>query len=196
LLPLNTSHDLDNNNNNRDVNNNRISNRFTNPNDDNDDTNFEPGYNIEQRTSKRSAADINKDNTIDNNVVNNNENSRINKKPRSSQGENHTNTPTSLTEAETMLRDHTQRNFSDVTFSLSKFEPAPTRPLLYTAPPIHQQNNSTHIQSDTAAPSPNFSWFLQTYSPIDYNDPNYDPKFELDQIINPIAKETEKARLW
>jgi len=40
------------------------------------------------------------------------------------------------------------------------------------------------------------SWPLQTYNPINYKDENYDPKSKADQIVDPIAREIEKTRLW
>lgn len=196
LLPLNTPHDLDNDG---DAYNHRTTNRSSYQNNDNDDNNFEPRDNTERRPPKRSATNI-YDNTFDNNNNSNNANNNNtyskNKKPRSTQGELHTNTSTSLIDAETMLRDHTQGNNSNVTFSLPKFDALSPRPLSYISPPIQDQHDQRRSQDDTAPPSSNFPWFLQTYSPIDYKDPNYDPKSELDQITNPIAKETENTRLW
>src|ERR1043165_6831346 len=197
LLPLNTLHDSDNDHN---ANEYQNINRSTIPNNDNHNDNNESGRNTVRRTSKRTASRTHKDNNNSNNINNNNHyynnNDSTNKKLRPSQGEHHTNTATSLIDAENMLRDHTQGNIPNVTFPLPKMDTLLSRPFAYVSPPIHEQSNRQQDLNNTAPPSADFTWFLQTYTPTDYKNTNYDPKFELDQLTNPIAKETESTRLW
>src|SRR3989337_306418 len=174
-----------------DPNNNRNIDCFSRS--DNNNSNFnnnnESISNIQRRNSKRPAIHIQDDNT------NNNNNS--NKKSCPTQGEQlHTNNSTSLKDVEHMLRDHTQGSATNATFSLPRPDATPSRLLPHISFPIHDQDNSIHNHVSNAAPSSNFPYIFQTYEPIDYKDSNYDPTSELNQITNPIAKETETTRLW
>src|ERR1043165_8406696 len=159
-----------------------------------DDNNDE---HIERRTSKRSAV-FDHNNNTNNNINDNGDNiNNNNKKNRTSQGKRpHTNSSEPLQDAENMLQAYMHGYRSHATFSFPKLDAFSLRPPSHSLPPIQDQNNLLHAQDNSAISPPNLPWLFQTYNPIDYKDPNYDPTSELDQIINPIAKETERTRLW
>ena len=186
-LPPNAIHDLDSdtdaNINNRDKNRLITSDIINNIDD--------PSANFERKNTKRPATDSHDDN------INNNINNKKNRISRLTQGEQlHTNTSTTLRDIEHMLRDRTQENISNATSSLPISDGTTSRFLSHVSVPNNEQNYSLHSQDNTAAPISSFPWLFQAYDPIDYRNPSYDPGSELDQIKNPIAKETERTRLW
>jgi hypothetical protein len=184
-LPHISSHNLDSDS---DTNSNRNINRFGNLNERTRD--------LEPRTPKRPATHTH-NNGNNNNDLDCDNNKDNNKRNRTSQGKQpRTNTSEPLQDAENMLQGYMQGSISNVTFPLHKSDTFSLRPASHTPFPRKDQDNSPHTQDNSAVSFPNSPWLFQTYDPIDYKDPSYDPKSELDQITNPIAKETEETRLW
>jgi len=175
-----------------DANSNHATNLYFDRNQVNADTltnpNNEHDHRINHRTSKRPPPITS---TNIDNIINN----RNNKKPRKAQGEQHDTNSTSLKEVEDLLQNRTQRDASNTASSLPTLDPT-FFPFLSRTSLAQEQEDYMSNQHDSEPLPAYFSWSFQNYNPIDYKDNNYDLTSEVKQITNPIARETEKTRLW
>ena len=179
LFPSNTQHDPDTDS---DANTHQYGNTARQTN-----LNKQPIPKTNQHASKRPSPNPD-DNSDSNNIKN--------KKLRTTQGEyQHTNF-TSLTDIQGLLHDHTHNGKPNIMLPPPIPDLASSRILPHSSLPALEQDDSVLPHHHTRNFSFDVSWPLHTYNPINYKDDKYDPKSEADQIVDPIARETEKTRLW